>query len=114
MKKLIITRSKWFRGKGSERSALLTRNGKMCCLGFLGLACGLQKKDMRNSGAPSEISEELLAKWSKGIIRSNAMDSALGVIMMGINDDPSLKPKYREVRLKGLFERINYRVEFKK
>lgn len=39
MKKLIIDRDRWMRGKG-RISRLLRNDGNRCCLGFLGQACG--------------------------------------------------------------------------
>lgn len=50
--KLTIDRRKWWRGQGSINSTLLSttepNEGKMCCLGFLSLACGYDEKDIRN------------------------------------------------------------------
>ena len=40
--KLVIDRATWLRGEGHEQSYLLREcDGKMCCLGFFALACGL-------------------------------------------------------------------------
>lgn len=53
---LRIDRKKWLRDEGSRRSKLLRgSDGKMCCLGFYSLACGLKEKDIRNFQSPSDI-----------------------------------------------------------
>lgn len=41
--KLVIDRSQWYRGKGSEYSVLLDGDGMKCCVGFHALACGVDK-----------------------------------------------------------------------
>lgn len=38
--KLIIDRSKWYRGFNSESALVRTQDGLMCCLGFLGILFG--------------------------------------------------------------------------
>lgn len=39
--KFIVDRKKWYRGKGSEESALLREDGTRCCIGFVGQQCGV-------------------------------------------------------------------------
>ena len=43
---VVIDRKLWYRGKGAGGSRLLTEEGKMCCLGFDALACGLKAEDI--------------------------------------------------------------------
>src|SRR6478736_6393894 len=43
---VVIDRAKWHRGKGGPGSKLITFDGKMCCLGFDALACGLKHDDI--------------------------------------------------------------------
>jgi hypothetical protein len=53
---LIIDRSKWLRGEGFYESYLLRpRDGKMCCLGFYSLACGLKEEQIRNVKSPRSL-----------------------------------------------------------
>ena len=54
--KLVIDRAKWGRG------ALVREDGKMCCLGFMGLACGLTKEEMKLHGMPHSMDPEALAR----------------------------------------------------
>lgn len=52
---LVIDRKRWLRGEGSQNSKLLRPiDGKMCCLGFYGLACGLSAEHLRNVGLPAD------------------------------------------------------------
>lgn len=51
MIKLTIDRQTWIRG--DIRSALLrSKDNKMCCLGFLSLACGYTKEEIRDRVTP--------------------------------------------------------------
>lgn len=60
---LVIDRSKWLRGEGSNASRLLRESdGKMCCLGMYGLACGLTPEDLLESHTP--ITAGLSILWS--------------------------------------------------
>jgi hypothetical protein len=53
--KLIIDRSKWLRGEGSAKSKLLrASDGKMCCLGQFGLACGFTPDDLVDIASPDD------------------------------------------------------------
>lgn len=54
--KLIIDRSKWLRGEGETASKLLReRDGKMCCLGFYLLSCGLEPDMIQGRGTPGAV-----------------------------------------------------------
>ncbi len=48
IKDLLIKRSEWVHGRGSNTSALLLDNGMKCCLGFYALACGYSPEVIRN------------------------------------------------------------------
>jgi hypothetical protein len=52
----VIDRSKWLRGKGPTDSYLLrSSDGKMCCLGFFSLACGLTQDQIKDVQAPKQL-----------------------------------------------------------
>lgn len=54
--KLIIDRQKWLRGEGAIASRLLRpSDGKMCCLGQLGIACGIPSGMLENRAVPSDV-----------------------------------------------------------
>jgi len=57
--KLTIDRSKWWRGNGSRDSALSNKAKKMCCLGFLSLACGYSEEDIRGLKTIEHLVENL-------------------------------------------------------
>lgn len=84
----------------------------MCCLGFLGLACGLKKAQILDADSPETVDRSLWDKWSKGMI-TRGINSALCQEMMDTNDTMDLEEEFRETKLKKLFKRIGYKVEFK-
>lgn len=56
MRVLTIDRTRWYRGQGDRESRLLrSKDGKMCCLGFDALACGLEEKNIIDVGFPSQV-----------------------------------------------------------
>lgn len=55
MRKLIIDRSRWYRGQGGEGSGLLLGNGHMCCLGFHALACGYTEEEIDGKQYPNAL-----------------------------------------------------------
>lgn len=112
MKTLIISRRKWLRGDNGDASQLRVTGGKMCCLGFLGLACGLKKAQILDADSPETVDRSLWDKWSKGMI-TRGINSALCQEMMDTNDTMDLEEEFRETKLKKLFKRIGYKVEFK-
>lgn len=61
METLVIQRTKWLRGE--HESFLLRDDGKMCCLGFLGMKCGLSEEDIYEEQFPSDSSSENKSKW---------------------------------------------------
>lgn len=62
--KLVIDRTKWWRGDGPAHSALLSRSepsrGKMCCLGFLSLACGYRESELAHKRTIEELLNHLM------------------------------------------------------
>lgn len=113
MKKLIINRKKWYRGKGGKGSFLVLsdgpQGGKMCCLGFLGLACGISARSMTDVSTPSDVlSDKIRKKWPEGLIGTN-----VGACLIATNDEGGMTARKRESELKRLFKEIDYRVEFK-
>lgn len=53
LEKLVIDEQRWCVGDPTT-SALLTRDNKMCCLGFMGRALGATSEDMLHALYPSE------------------------------------------------------------
>jgi len=50
--KLVIDRSKWYRGRGGADSRLERSDGQMCCLGFFGVACGVAPEHLKGIAYP--------------------------------------------------------------
>lgn len=118
-KKLVIDRKIWYRGKGSENSALVaTTHNKMCCLGFLGTSCGFKKKDMLHIDTPANLSYKLgvsIAKWPDGVVNelgTFAANSKWTTQAMKINDNGEISDKMREAELKKHFKQIGYLISF--
>lgn len=101
--KLVIDRAKWGRG------ALVRDDGKMCCLGFLGLACGLTKKEMKPHAMPFAIDPEPLARvgWD------NADDCLLLSELAAINDDTTIRRPRKERLLTEKFRTAHVALSFR-
>jgi hypothetical protein len=109
MREFTVDRSKWMRGKGDQFSRLLVapetaRNGstvpsedvgKMCCLGFYSLACGLTPEEIEDVGFPSSVGYPDEMEWVTFDDRENTIGE--------INDDPAISDAEREERLTKIF-----------
>jgi hypothetical protein len=100
---VVIDRAKWQRGVPID-SCLRDSEGKMCCLGFLGQACGFTAQELRDAISPSELpsrDDDLegpggvddvdhpagSGKWPRKIARTNwTTDSLLANYLMSVND----------------------------
>lgn len=98
--------------RGSEGT--LYRDGERCCLGFLGLACGLTDSQMVGSGTPEDV---LPSKWPDALVeKSNdygCSDTSLCNQIVSTNDDIDLEPAERERLLTELFSHAGIEVEFR-
>jgi hypothetical protein len=126
--KLTIDRKKWLRGEGSATSLLLRRgDGKMCCLGFYGLACGLKETDILGISNPNYLiagfaSVESHNRWVKakkgGAWLFDQTNPSLWSndckMLMTINDalPRCLSQKEREQKIKNIFAKHNVQVKF--
>lgn len=98
--KLVIDRTKWLRGEGNSQSRLLrSGDGKMCCMGFYSLACGLKDDEIRDSPWPDH-SESRVPDWihGKGLSR--------------LNDSEDIPDALREQRISKIFAKHGVEVEF--
>jgi hypothetical protein len=87
--KLTIDRKKWLRGTG-DSFLLSPRDGKMCCLGFYALACGLTENDIRDQLTPVGVykqHDKRMPEWLFGGIHGCSAD---GVKLMDVNDSEAL------------------------
>lgn len=98
--KLVIDRSKWLRGEGSSKSSLLrTSDGKMCCLGFLGLACGIAPDRLKGNSNPHDVT----GRWPSWLLHHEVCYS-----LMNAND----VARVDEGRIAALFAANGVEVEF--
>lgn len=109
--KLTIKRSEWLHGEGGRVSRLLrATDNKMCCLGFLGIACGLTRDEILGKSEPSEITS---SKWIKGLILDSSEGTETCHQLMMANDSLSyLFETKREARIISLFAELDVQVEF--
>lgn len=127
VKKFVVKRSKWFRGRGNTLSRLQTDN-QMCCLGFYAKECGLKKKNITDVVSPGEIEYEIKDIWDTFLLAriSNIydsdpddpgltdiiIDSEIANSLMEINDDVNISDEDREYKLKELFKEQGIKVKF--
>lgn len=103
-----VKRSEWLHG--GEPSALY-RDGRRCCLGFAGLACGLTDKDINyvltpagfafDEGDPRIVHNKFL-KGLPALISPTGADSAICVQLMDINDSRDISDEDQEAQLTEL------------
>lgn len=125
--KFTIDRRKWARGN-HPKIQLLGGDGKMCCLGFYALACGLSAEFIKGVGEYRDIDDEALAtgRLPEELVRSEVEgdeDSEEGVetywtqtkthdALMETNDSDSMDEGERESKIADLFASIGVTVEF--
>ena len=112
MREFTIYRDKWVRGDRYHndyhlgRSALLNENDNMCCLGFLGKACGISQKRMLNKTAPDDVARNKHRNYPA--LSYDEWDK-----FVSINDNTSITNRQREDTLRSFFKNIGFKVSFK-
>lgn len=108
-----VKRSEWRRGEGTGS---LLREGRRCCLGFLGIACGLTDADMSESGMFSganlpmvDVARQIPASLFN---RESMTSTAEAWAIAGTNDNGAITDAEREARLTEQFAAIGIAVEF--
>lgn len=126
VKSFVVDRSRWFRGYHPEIddpvSALVVNApkgspyaGHMCCLGHLGVACGVPEKAMLGVSLPRDLlSETLKNKFQKVLCEDTPDGSSRSVqgLAVRLNDMQELTDASREAKLTELFKSIGIRVRF--
>ncbi len=104
METFIIDRNTWLRGQFNSM-LFRAKDGKMCCLGQIGLQCGLNEKDM---------SEHLIEFHNVNPFFISLMNKNyfLSMKAMGINDNIYTNDKYKEIQLKSLFAKYDVELKF--
>lgn len=113
-KTLTIDCERWARGGKGGDSRLLNRRGKMCCLGFDALACGADRKMIRNICNPEQLALTQIHLSRLVRIREQFMPRNTKICekMIFVNDDDSTTDTDRMTKLRALFAKIGVRVRF--
>ncbi len=97
---VVIDRKKWYRGMGTDFSALLGTkeqgHRKMCCLGFACLAIGLKKSQISGKTYPNAVGFDICGLTEHGRNASFSTKAA------DINDDDLIPDAVREKTLRLL------------
>jgi hypothetical protein len=112
--KFIVDRSKWYRGGGTNSSALLRPDGSRCCIGFVGQQVGIPDTDLLNRLTIWDVwsfGKGIEVEWPEWMMNLDPhtvnIDAAYAV-----NDDSSLSESDRESKLKEIFLRNGDEIEF--
>ena len=113
--KFTIDRKRWLRGEGSDKSFLLRpSDGKMCCLGFYALACGVSEWTITGASLPRWAhTYPEHAQWLFGSRRSALCESPCETLA-AINDDmfSITTEAIREEKIVAVFAQYGVEVEF--
>jgi hypothetical protein len=127
--KFTVERSKWLRGNPQTSVLLDGDTGKMCCVGFLSRACGLEKRTISEQGTLSELANrggssakavsrrKVLAQFLKDL-KGRAWRSAkyansnVAQEIYEANDMRHAGDGAIEARLRSLFAQLDIDVEF--
>lgn len=106
VKKLVIDRSRWLRGERHQPSKLLrAKDGKMCCLGFFGVACGVPQELLLEYAGPYSSSKD-------GGIWPEWCSSGRCGRLYGPNDRKDLSDAARESEIARIFAEHGVEVVF--
>jgi hypothetical protein len=113
MRQLTIRQRKWlhYRKGGPAGELLELETGRMCCLGFLGIACGALPDELAGRALPASIHPDPSFKWPKGMTRRWVARA------VHVNDSPVVNRKHialaeRKQLLKTHFAKIGFRLKF--
>lgn len=115
---LIIDRRLWARGGRNSRHSKLLVGGKLCCLGFHALACGLRKDEIEDMGTPRSaiVQHKLDIPEGMRFLFGDSIDhpphSAAARTLMEINDDEQITDDEREKQLTTVFTQYGWAVTF--
>ena len=117
--KLVIDTKTWARGKRKQITYLLGPDGKQCCLGFLGSACGIFDDKLEGAVAPSCVLSEAKS-WPAGLIENVndywLRDTPWTDEAVTLNDMDNRKISFAErtKKLRAHFKKFGIKLIFKK
>jgi hypothetical protein len=112
---LVIDRKMWWRGH-SDNSALVMNyyeTNKMCCLGFLGKACGIKVGDMAGIVTPHDSEQTYVWKKWPAWVNVEVGDSPWVKTAVKINDNEKCTEALREKKLITHFAKNGVKLSFK-
>lgn len=117
--KVIVDRTRWYRGQGGDASRLQRQSdGRKCCLGFACLSAGFIEKEILDIGTPEEIADgnsDLMKRFCslEHVESSNFWKNQLVVTkMVNVNDLIGIDDESREAQLIALGAQIDIQFEF--
>lgn len=116
IKSFTIDRKIWLRGVGSEKSMLMDEDGKKCCLGIYGTACGISDVNLLGKRDPAHEGGRIkgFGSWLfKKASNSDYWVSEACRQLMCDNDNVSLIQSRREALIKAGFAKAGIKVRFK-
>lgn len=111
-----INRATWRCGRNGPHShgigdtKLINDEGFKCCLGEIGLQCGVPRGKLIYQPNPCQVIEP--TRTYAAMLIGKFSHTLLGAAAMGINDDPRLTRPQREAKLKALFAKSGYLIRF--
>lgn len=112
--KITIERKSWIRGdQGLKFTCLFRDDGHMCCLGFLGAACGIPLEEMLGRKTPAGLeTDELYKLYPIGIRKIDPDGFSLIGRLIVANDSPQLSEEERESKVRELMAEGGVEVDF--
>jgi len=112
--KLIIDRKRWLRGGGND-SCLLDGEGRMCCLGFYGIALGFSGEEILEKPEPNNLNESdgfIDRRWPEWLVDRRRYNTKDCVLLMRTNDNKDLSDGEREDQIREIFMRNGIEVSY--
>lgn len=116
----VIKRSEWLRGEGANNSQLIReKDGKKCCLGIYGLACGITAEEMKFLSEPYQlatIKPALLPKEMYWLVTQDGPmcfnNTLIATELMNTNDVRGIGEYFRERKVAEYFAMKDIIVRF--
>lgn len=106
VKTFTVDAKNWIRGEkfnnDLDGSCLLNSHGKMCCLGFFGEACGVDRENLKLYVLPQRRAKE-----------HKAFPSWIYERFAAVNDNGNISDEERVKQLRELFKKKGVTVRFK-
>ena len=94
--KVEIKRETWAVAQTPSDNALANRDGTFCCLGFLGLACGIPREEMLDKSYPSQLLNKGDHRFPRAVLRNLGDGRSVQAVLAEINDRKDFSNEERE------------------